>query len=103
MENSSISRLKEVAAGIIGMMLIIVMLFSAFYISIETHHDCTGEDCPICAQVQMCENTLHKIGGGIAFLIAVIISAFFMIDCASVFIVDLLQATPISTKVRMNN
>ncbi|MCR5770466.1 MAG: hypothetical protein K6G87_04435 [Butyrivibrio sp.] len=103
MNNSSISRPKKAMAGIIGMLMIIAMLFSAFYISYEAHHDCTGEDCPICAQIQMCENTLHKIGGGLAFLVAVIVPVIFTFVCASVFNFILLQETPISQKVRMND
>ena len=65
---------KRIAAGIMGILMLFIVLFSAFYIAAEADHDCTGEDCPICACIQQCENTLHQIGDGIASQAAVIIS-----------------------------
>lgn len=35
-----------------------VMLASVFYLAAEADHDCTGQDCPVCAQIGACENTL---------------------------------------------
>lgn len=32
------------------------MLFSTLYISIESHHDCLDEDCPVCQCISVCEN-----------------------------------------------
>lgn len=31
-----------------------VMAFSAFFIADEADHDCTGKDCPICAEIAVC-------------------------------------------------
>ena len=103
MPNSDVSKQKRIAAGIIGILMIIVMLFSAFYISTETGHDCIGEDCPICACVQQCENVLHKIGGGLAFIISVIAPIICVVICAFLFVSDIQKQTLISRKIRMNN
>ena len=103
MPNSEVSKSKRIAAGVIGMLMIIVMLFSAFYISSETGHDCVGEDCPICACVQQCENVLHKIGGGLAFIISAIVPVICAVICAFLFVSDIQKNTLISRKIRMND
>ncbi len=97
------ARIRRSTAAIIGILMLFVMLFSAFYISAETDHDCTGEDCPICACIQQCENTLHQIGDGIASSAAVIIPFAFLL--VSIFHLASLfpQETLVSRKVRMNN
>ena len=39
-----------------------VMLTSVAYIAKESHHDCVGDNCAICHQLQACENLLKSIG-----------------------------------------
>lgn len=36
------------------------MLFSALFVVVEAEHDCHGELCKICAQVQVCLRTLDN-------------------------------------------
>ena len=79
------------------------MLFSAPFIAIEADHDCTGEDCPICACIAQCENTLHQIGDGAAVQAAVIVPVFFMLILAFLFADNFTQETLVSRKVRLNN
>lgn len=103
MTYSNESSQKRFAACLIGMLMIIVMLFSAFYISAETGHDCIGEDCPICACVQQCENILHKIGGGLYFMVSAIVPVICVFICAFLFATACQKQTLISIKIRMNN
>ncbi len=51
--------------------LVFVMLFSSFFIAKNAKHTCIGEDCPICQELEVCENTLHT-----AALLAVAVVAF---------------------------
>ena len=37
-----------------------VMLFSALFIALEAHHDCTGEECAICVQLRACAELLRQ-------------------------------------------
>ena len=94
---------KRIAAGIMVFLVFFIMLFSASFIAIEADHDCTGEDCPICACIAQCENTLHKIGDGAAVQAAVIVPVFFMLILAFLFADNFTQETPVSRKVRLNN
>ena len=100
---SSVLTHKRIMAGILGMLMLFIMLFSAFYIADEADHDCTGESCPICACIQQCENTLHQIGNGIAFQIAIIIPIVLMSVCELFLDCVFPHETLISKKVRLNN
>ena len=61
MQDRKISNSTRISAGIIGIMMLVIMLFSAFYIASEAGHHCTGEDCPVCTCIQICKNTLHQV------------------------------------------
>lgn len=103
MPGSKKLKYKRIAAGIIGIMMLFITLFSAFYIASEADHDCTGEDCSICACIQQCENTLHQTGDGAASQSAVIIPVVFMLVFAVLFVAVFPQGTLVSRKVRLNN
>ena len=47
---------------LLAAVLAVVMLSSAIYIAVEANHNCSGEDCAICHQLQICENLLKSIG-----------------------------------------
>ena len=95
--------MNRTLAGIMAVMILLVMMFSAIFIVSHTDHDCTGEDCPVCACLQQCENILHGTGDGSWFtasgIIPVVLITGFILVSYSIVISD----TPVSAKVRMNN
>ena len=103
MPHLHIMKNKRLAAGIIAFLMLFIMLFSASFIAIEADHDCTGEECPICACIAQCENTLHQIGDGVAVQAAVIVPVVFMLILAFLLETDFPKETLISRKVRLNN
>ncbi|MCR4667888.1 MAG: hypothetical protein K5774_00760 [Clostridia bacterium] len=94
---------KRTTAAVIGLALLVAMLFSAFYIAEEADHDCTGEDCPVCACIQICENTLHRLGDGSTFLLRILAAVFFVVLVAAVIPAAVSRGTLITRKVRMND
>ena len=84
-------------------MMLVVVLFSAFYIVAETDHDCTGDDCPICACIQQCENILNQIGDGAAAQISVVAPVVFLLLFVLFSARSITQETLVSKKVRLNN
>lgn len=91
----------------ISLALCMVFLFitfaSLFYIVEEADHHCTGEDCPVCAQIREAEQNLRNLGTGavvyestyvLPFLILLVIAAkAAFIPCTSL----------VEQKVRLNN
>lgn len=94
---------KMVAAVLLAVLVFGVFLFSNLYISEHLVHDCSGEDCPICAQIQNAESLIHQIGCGLLAVFAVfaIICAYAVPFCA--FCSFIPRKTLISNKVRLND
>ena len=65
---------NRLIASVLALTVVFVMLFSVCFIIAEADHDCVGEDCPICYQINICENTLRSIG----FVSVVVIFAGFL-------------------------
>ena len=87
-----------------AMTLLAVVLFSAFFLAVEASHDCTGEDCPICACVRLCEKTLRSgdLGGYTARSAAIVpppLLLFAVLSAGALFS----HLTPVSGKMRLNN
>jgi hypothetical protein len=103
MRSANAAKAKRIAAGVTSLLLLVIALFSAFYLAAEAGHDCAGEDCPICACIQRCESALRGFGGGTAALLSVAAPIFFILLFAALFAAALPLETPVSRKVRLNN
>ncbi len=101
--NQKLNNAKKTFIAVLGLAMLIVVLFSAIFITLETFHHCEDEDCPICAMIHMCENNLHQLGDGRAMLFATSIILFLI--AAKIVVSDCFYqfATPVSNRVRMNN
>ncbi len=100
---SFFGRFMKILAPCIVILMLCVMVFSFMFIVSETDHDCTGEDCPVCALIQQCEQTVRSVGGDVsAAAVSLLFSAFivaaFLIPCNTI-----LYFTPVSLKIRLNN
>ena len=45
---------KRIISLVVAAAVLFVMLYSALYIAAEANHDCVGENCPICYQINVC-------------------------------------------------
>ncbi len=63
------SKRNRIMTVLLAAAVLFVMLSSACYIAIEADHDCIGDDCPICYQISVCENTLRSVGQAVIILI----------------------------------
>ena len=94
---------KRITACIIGILMLINLLFSAFYIAAEVDHDCAGEDCPICACIAQCESILHQISDGIVSQAAFVFPIVFLVVSIFLYTILFTQETLVSRRVRLNN
>ena len=94
---------RKLAAWIMGFVILAVLLFSAFYIAVETGHDCIGDHCPVCVCIKQCENTLHQIGNGAVILFAAYLPFLKVVLLVLLPVLVFSQKTPVSFKVRLNN
>ena len=97
------SKLK-IAAGIIVMMMLLYIIFSTFFISLEANHHCEDEEnCPICVCMQICQNTLHQISDTALTCAAVFVPALLVLGVSFTASLYLIKETPVTNKIRLNN
>jgi hypothetical protein len=62
-EGTQMNQVKK--KPIISVLMLLVLVFSLFlseyYVISHVQHDCTGDDCPICIQIDRCLNTLQSL------------------------------------------
>lgn len=102
-ENSNISNSQRIAAALLGIAVLVALLFSAFFMTAETDHRCTGEDCPICACIHQCSQNIRQIGDGTVGQIHFVVTVSFLLLPLLCNITNLFYATPVTQKVRLNN
>ena len=73
---------KRIAALVLAVIVLFVMLYSALFIAAEADHDCVGENCPICYQINVCQNALKNLS--LAVSAAAFAAAFTYTLCRSI-------------------
>lgn len=53
---------NRIIAFVIGIVLTSLILSSSIFIAENSKHICTGNDCPICMEINQCENTINSLG-----------------------------------------
>ena len=94
---------KRVFSMAVCLLFIFVTFASLFYIVKEENHNCTGEDCPICANIHQAEQTLKNIGNG-TITIAIVnpVCGFFTLLIIGQFLLAS-STSLVSQKVRLND
>ena len=95
---------KRRIISILMILLIVFVLVSSFWFILhETHHDCTGEDCPVCAMIAICRNTLKTV----LIALLLVLSALASRSAGRAFVSSSAQfdpeETPVSLKVKLLN
>ena len=103
MSNSKSSVILRIAAGFVGLMLLVIVLLSTLFIAAEADHDCPGEDCPVCICIQMCKNTLRSFSNWTAALFVFVITAVFVMLTSDTLVSAAFLDALVSKKVRLNN
>ena len=93
---------KRILSAALAVSVLFVVLYSVIFIAAESHHDCIGENCPICLQIQNCENTLKTLSSAAAVtaVSAILYATFFIIKTYNTR--PFVSATPISLKVKLS-
>ncbi len=63
-------RIQHVLTRASALLLMLLLLFSAFYIALESGHSCTGEHCHVCHCIALSCNVmrLFSLAAGVLFL-----------------------------------
>lgn len=95
------NRKNRAAAVILAAIVLVVMLFSVSALSHAVHHDCTGEDCPVCICIHQYESTLSQIDGAQVFaVLPILLFLFLLLNKKPAGVI--FQLTLITEKIRLN-
>lgn len=99
----SITAKKRKLTLFVCLLFLVFVFLSGIYAVREVKHECTGNDCPVCACLHGIGQTLKQLGTG-----ALRLAAFMPMLCTGIVLVTLVDLllsirTPVSQKIRMNN
>ncbi len=89
-------------SALLGLFAALFVLVSGIFLIHEIRHDCSGEDCPVCAAMEQCEEAVRTLCTGLVILAAVILSALPLLISGSRPSHPVLSCTPVSAKTRIN-
>lgn len=95
---------RKIAASLTVMVLLFVMLFSISYVTLESDHDCCGEECHVCECLEACGNALRLVRTGSGTAAHSAISAYAIFFAITVVFATAVfgKETPVSDKIRLN-
>lgn len=94
---------RRCAAWILLVGFLLAVLVSLAFCAEEVNHDCTGADCAICAQMNLCENVLRTGKDGPGQFIRTPVPHFAAAALLSLCPPLLLIKTPIRLKVKLSD
>ena len=96
---------KRIFAFVTAFLVTAVLLLSGFFIVTHIEHECTGEDCPVCAELQECAATIRLIteaaGTGAIVIFAYIITQKLLSSSQTG--LYLCPVSLVSLKIRLDN
>ena len=96
--------LRKIAAAMTCLVLLFVLLFSISYITLESDHDCCGENCHVCECMEACGNALQmfRCGSGTGAVTVVAANAVFLVITLGFASLVIGRETPVTDKIRLN-
>ena len=96
-------RTKRIFAVLVSIFLIAALFSSAFYIALEADHDCSGEDCRVCAQILVCVQTLRGFSLAMIVVLAARIVRVILRSGRMLPVSAFSRFLPVSMKVKLSN
>ena len=94
----------RICSLVVSSLLLLTLFFSMIFISEEMgHHDCSGENCPVCAVLEICINNVGKCGTAIIAAVAAVVVMIAFSDANSIYKEEILFSSLTGNKVRLNN
>ena len=94
---------NRIAALLLAVTILVIMLYSAFFVAAEADHDCVGEGCPICYQVDACQNTLKSLSLAVCATAVAVAFTYTLCRCISLCTDYAQRDTLVSLKVKLSN
>lgn len=94
---------RSLMAFILCASLVLVISFSYLYIFSHNNHSCSGQECPVCEQIQIAEHMIEQIKNAMITIAVIYMTVFFVCRLLEMTCVLLENDSPVKRKVRLNN
>lgn len=96
---------KRLIAWAAVCLIAVVISLSVLFIVAHAEHDCTGEDCVVCTELEACETIIRGIGRAVVWAAAVAIFWCFSGNLYSFLRICCMtdSISLVSLKIRLNN
>ena len=93
----------RIAALLLAVAVLVITLYSALFVAAEADHDCVGEGCPICYQVEACKITLKSLSLAVCVTAVAVAFTYTLCRCISLCTDYAQRDTLVSLKVKFSN
>ena len=94
---------KKLLSLILCAMLVLSLVFSISFISHEAGHDCSGEECQICAVISHCAEILERLLAVASLALFFGALLVFVCRASDSVSVSLGEQSPVKLKVKLSN
>ena len=98
-----IDNIKRITAILMMIFVLMFLLLSIHIIAHEEYHECTGDDCPVCALIQISSNGLRELCGGTPAIATISVIIIFSLMVQIISNETCAISTPVTRKTRLNN
>ena len=67
---------KRMLAMAMAAAILFIVLASAFFIAAEANHDCVGDGCEICCQINVCRTVLKGLALAVIAAVLVVVAGY---------------------------
>lgn len=93
---------KRVLAAFLAGLVLAAVLFSLLFLAAEAGHDCIGEECHICAQMDVCMRLLQSVTAVLFAAVAATV-CFFACDVLRGRTAPAFSATLVKLNIKLSN
>ena len=94
---------RRIISFLMILLIVFVLVSSFWFILHETHHDCSGEDCPVCAMIAVCKNTLKSVFAALTLVLSALAASSAGRSAGASTVLCVRDETPVSLKVKLLN
>lgn len=94
---------RRMTAILLVVLLFVTILFSYTYMIENAHHDCSGDECPICMEMEAAMQTISSLRAVPIVPVIVAILCVFTHICTVIYYSGCMKDTLISLKVELRN
>lgn len=98
-----LNKRKKSLAVIICICFVLVSFLSMFFVITHEHHQCTGESCVVCCQLENAKNTLKQSGMNGASSHSFLPVLTFLTICVISYFANIKIASLVMLKIRMDD